>query len=611
MKRIGLPWILVLVGAFGAYGVALGGAFVYDDHHSVAENTALWSLANVPAFFTDVTLFSSLDNRMYRPVLLTTFAVDHAIAGGAVWMFKLTNVLLHAAAALLLAGLGRRLGLGRWAAAAAGLLFAVHPLVSETVNMISARSEGLLLVALLAGLHAHLYAQARGRGWPWVVALCGVIACGAKETGVVLPALVVALELVHWRQSGALRPRAVVVRLLPVVAVAVGYLLIRRALFGAATLPRVVVVGGADPLTGAGRDLLTQLCTMASALPGYLAQLVWPNALTLDPAVEFVRGPASATVLFGVVLIGGLTAWGLARPARRPVLFAATALAWLTSLPWIVVPLNVPLSEHRMYGLVAGAALAAGAALPRRADRGWLRAVAVAIPASFALGFGAVAFERSAAYRDECELWRRALVLAPESYRAHYSLGALAMRAGALEPALRHMRAAVARYPDYVSARRSIAELNLQLGERGDPVVALAHARWLVERGANNPFFRLLLSRALAAAARRTGDPAGYDQAVAAALSVHEFEAPKGLVYRTAAHARRLQGRPDLAVELLDESVSLGLDHWTVLLDRADAHRAAGQPAAAAADVRRAAQQAPFEPAVLAALQGLAAAPRD
>ena len=27
-----------------------------------------------------------------------------------------------------------------------------------------------------------------------------------------------------------------------------------------------------------------------------------------------------------------------------------TAMLWLVALPWVVVPLNAPLAEHRLYG---------------------------------------------------------------------------------------------------------------------------------------------------------------------------------------------------------------------------------------------------------------------
>ena len=51
------------------YVNSLDGSFHYDDFHSIVENPGVRSLANVPAFFWDITLFSVDDSKgMYRPV---------------------------------------------------------------------------------------------------------------------------------------------------------------------------------------------------------------------------------------------------------------------------------------------------------------------------------------------------------------------------------------------------------------------------------------------------------------------------------------------------------------------------------------------------------------
>ena len=51
--------ILIAMAATLAFGVSVGGDFVFDDVHSVRDNPALRSLWNIPAFFVDVDLFSS------------------------------------------------------------------------------------------------------------------------------------------------------------------------------------------------------------------------------------------------------------------------------------------------------------------------------------------------------------------------------------------------------------------------------------------------------------------------------------------------------------------------------------------------------------------------
>src|SRR5262249_3500623 len=151
---------------------------------------------------------------------LCTFAIDHALGGGEALPFKATSVLLHAATAWTLLALLLAHGAHRAAATLAALLFAVHPLASEAVDMVSARSEVLCVLGLLLAMRGHLaWIGGRAAGAA-ATALGALIACGSKETGVVLPVLLLWQELLRagvprtgaaWRRGGC--------RLLPALAV--------------------------------------------------------------------------------------------------------------------------------------------------------------------------------------------------------------------------------------------------------------------------------------------------------------------------------------------------------------------------------------------------------
>ena len=66
---------LVLLAPLLVYSNSLDGPFHYDDSHSIVDNPHIRSLANIPAFFSEPTLFSANpDNAMYRPLLLASFA---------------------------------------------------------------------------------------------------------------------------------------------------------------------------------------------------------------------------------------------------------------------------------------------------------------------------------------------------------------------------------------------------------------------------------------------------------------------------------------------------------------------------------------------------------
>src|SRR5262249_14972693 len=142
-------------------------SFHYDDIHSVEGNPAVKSLLNIPRFFVNPSLFDQdPSQKMYRPLLLTSYAIDHAISGDRGHAYHFTNLLAHAAAAMLLYFVIRKLMRMAWptvagtsvsaAAAFGALVFAVHPLNSEAVNYVSARSSLLCGVALLGATIAYL-----------------------------------------------------------------------------------------------------------------------------------------------------------------------------------------------------------------------------------------------------------------------------------------------------------------------------------------------------------------------------------------------------------------------------------------------------------------------
>lgn len=598
-------------GALLAYGAALSGALVYDDIHSVAANPALSELGNLPRFFVDPGLFSGNGDRMYRPVLLATLALNHAVGGGAVVVLKLGNLLAHVLTVLALWSWLRSVGLRARAATGGALLFAVHPLVSEAVNLVSGRSEQLLVLGLLLALRSHRAWQ-RGNGFAWLGVLGGgLLACGSKETGIVLPGLLACQEL-WWRSRARSnwRAGAAVLRLCPAAGLALGYLLVRRLLLGTATV-QLLGRANSEPLVGGGRDLVAQLATMGTALPRALLQAPFPFGLSLEPKIVLrdSLGDPWALLGWGSVLL--LTSVALAQWRRRPAVALGALFAWATSLPWIVIPLNLPLAEHRLYGMVAGLAVVAAAGWPSRTAPAWRRL----LPVAFVVMAVPLAALRSLDYRDERSLWRGAMAANPLHFRVHWGLGTAEYRHGRMPEAVAALATAWSLYPDHTTVQRNLVQALLQLpAARQQPFRALVHAQRYDAMMEADPFARILRAEAELQVGSSTGDPAWFAQAEQTALSCLLVGPPKGLVYRTAAMARRRLGDDAGALAHLDDSIRRGLDHWTVRLDRVEVLRALGRDREARQELMLCQQQAPGVPAVLAALRqsapGPGAAPR-
>ena len=602
LKRVDPVYALVALVALCSYGAALGGDFVYDDLHSVRDNLALRDPSRILEYFWNPSAFSSLDNKMYRPVLLVTFALDHALGGGAVWVFKLHNLLLHAACAVTLTGLARAYGAARIGAGLAGALFAAHPLLSEAVNMVSARSELLMQFGILLALAFHERGRHEARGQAWLVAVATFLAVGAKEPGVLVPALLLLREALA-RDPGGCALRSRIARLVPALVVAVAYLVVRKIVLGTATAAVPALAGHGDPFSGGSRGLVAQLATMALVVPRCLFQAIVPLGISIDPQVPVRTSFADPFVISGSLGCAALVVYGWWR--GRLLSRMGIGLALVCSGAWIVLPLNVMLAEHRLYGLLAGMAwvASAGLSLPGRPVR-CLRVAALAAVG----GFGVLAGARCLDYRDERQLWHAVLTSRPDSPRARCALGIAALTDGDLLAAREHLTRAVMVYPRLWRARRHLAMTELAMPRsESKPLTALVNAELVREQSPHDPFVRLLVAECLMAVGEVNSDSAWYVDAEKEALSCLEIAPPKGLVYIVAARARAKTGDVDGALGLLDTAIARGLSHGSVWLAKSDLLTQAGRQPEAVAILRRLLDMDPFDAIAKAAFSRLTA----
>ena len=168
---------LVFVSAVALYANSLGSDFVWDDTYAVVQNPSIRDLGHVPGFFTEpwsagttVERGRSKNVGFYRPLTLTSFAVDHAIWGARPFGFHLTNVLLHALLAVLVFSLALRWTGDSWIALGAGLLYAAHATHTEAVDVIAYRTSSPEKISAWrlppSSWHAKRDAVSR---WAWVL----------------------------------------------------------------------------------------------------------------------------------------------------------------------------------------------------------------------------------------------------------------------------------------------------------------------------------------------------------------------------------------------------------------------------------------------------------
>jgi len=424
-RRLILTALSVALLAVAAHAACLGGGFVYDDHRFVEQNPALDS-PDVAAFFLDPSTASAgegIQHDVYRPLRTLLFAVEWHLFGTRAWAWHLVGLLLHVLASVLVLRLLWPLVGRAWPAAAAGAaLFAVHPAGVESVAWISSQGDLLAMVlALLALIVLEREGALRTVGGTALAAL----ACFAKESALVLPALLLLRDLALPKEAApGRRTRYARVALLAVVAVAFLGLRLAR-IEGLAQVPEFP--GGSRIAAARG---------MLAGLAWYARDLLAPSGFPFDLQLPVPLSFAEPAVVVGLGLLLTLVAagvWGLW--TRRALLAFATlgALACLVPVSNVLVPLKALVAERFLYPVLicVAAGVAWGVSRLGRTGRGIaLAAVGVAV---LVLAF--VSADRARAWASDLTLWERVLRERPDHMRAYEGLGFEYLRAGRIHDA--------------------------------------------------------------------------------------------------------------------------------------------------------------------------------
>jgi tetratricopeptide (TPR) repeat protein len=317
---------LIPLAAIAVYWNSLGGDFVWDDRFLIVDNPRVQSFDRIGELLTHDYVFiaeTDLAYGYFRPLSSLSLAVDYAVWGPDPKGFHLTNLLLHVASTLLAGYLALRLGATRGVAWATSLLFAVHPIHTESVSWIAGRTDPLAF--LFAGGSFALFLVGEDRqGTPRRYFFGGsVLLFGlgllAKEMAAVVPLWIAACRF--WSPgegSVSRRLRRSAVAAWPWLLVVAGYAVVRFGLLAVA-----------PPEAPAEHTLLRALASAPTTVVRYLGWMAFPadlSAYIQNPYVTRLGDPRLLASLIVLAILAGILA-RIAR-ARPEVGRLATLLAF-------------------------------------------------------------------------------------------------------------------------------------------------------------------------------------------------------------------------------------------------------------------------------------------
>jgi protein O-mannosyl-transferase len=450
-----LPCALIAAAAFAAYSNDFHAPFLYDDVDSVLQNASIRHVAT--AFRPPGGLTVS-----GRPVLNLSFALCYAISGSAVWSYHALNLAIHVGAALLVLAIVRRtLALVRpheaeeellWPAFGAALLWALHPLQTESVAYVVQRAESLMGFFYLATLYGFVRFASGNGSWRWAafsVAAC-LLGMGTKEVMVTAPLIVLLYDRTFLANSFAEAWRR------------------RKALYIAYAgcwVPLAFLVAGAagrggSAGFGSGVPWWAYLLTQFEAIVRYLRLSVWPDPLVGDYG-RILAGNPIGVGLCAVVVLFLLAGTAALLWRRSPLGFVGAWFFVILAPSSSVIPISTEImAEHRMYLSLAAVVVILVMALNRFLGHGpFLAAIGL-----LALALGIASHRRVRVYESSSAFWGDVARKVPGNAGAWNNLGIILAEEGDQAAAIADYDRALAIAPAYAYAHYNRANSLVAMG---------------------------------------------------------------------------------------------------------------------------------------------------
>jgi len=339
-----------------------------------------------------------------RPLTYLTFHWNYLASGQNPLSYHWTNLLLHAANCILLLAIARKY-IPLFAAACVAVLFAVHPLQTETVTYVFARSS--LLSAHFALWSLWFYTRGKYLG----SALMFGVSLLAKEETVALPAVFLLLDLFERRHP---KP-AFYAALAGFAALAAG-----RLFYLIHAAPSAPGVGRVEGISTGGY-LLTEL----RVLWIYLRLVAAPVDLNINRDVAL-----SSNLFTPWTTLAALLALAFLLGALLVTLLAGTGKHWRWAALWglayfiLIAPSSSIVAqadfafEHRTYLPMVALLLGAGFLMERIPRKRLAAALLILVPLMVA---GTILRNRD--WRDEKTLWTKTAAQSPRKARSWLGLG--------------------------------------------------------------------------------------------------------------------------------------------------------------------------------------------
>jgi tetratricopeptide (TPR) repeat protein len=607
---------------FLAYANSFHAPFLVDNTEIVLNDTRVHSVTaeHVHRIFTQQ-YWETFNNGLYRPLTTLSFLFNYAVLdnGTDPFGYHCCNFILHAVNIVLVYLLGLAIFKRIPPALLMSTLWALHPVLTESVTNIVGRSDMLAAFGVLAALLCHREAiGAAGRrkaAWLAAIALASAIGIFSKESGIVVVAVFAIYDFAFVREV-SWRSR---VPNYAAAAVPCFVYLCARALV-LASAAHIFTPFNENPLMGAG--FWTVRMTAIKVVGRYFALLLWPARLSWDYGYNEV--PLFGWNLGGgedwkaiAALLGCAAAAALAvrfRRSSKPVFFAM-AFFFVTLSPTsnLLIRIGAIMAERFLYLPAVGFAIVvvwALDALWRRVPSGQpaYRHAARIVTAILLIGCAARTYARNGDWADPQRFWLSAVAAAPDSAKTNMAAATNATLATREEMAdsVHYADRALAildGLPDSMNSPSTYSDAGLLYLHLGDKIAAHDAAAISAAGSDASYWYRKSLGALLRSEKMELARDERY-RTENAARGIPGITALNGKLYLRLGRAYSRLADAPRALAALERGRELE-SAPDLLEELASAYRAAGEPRRAAQALVESLAMDPNRPATAAALVDL------
>ena len=410
-----------------AYSNSFHAGFVVDNRYLILRDTRIResTAENVGLIFSRTYWWPTSETGLYRPATTLSYLLNYAVLGNADrpegyhWL----NFLLHWLNVVLVYVLALRLLRKFWPAVFVAALWAVHPVLTESVTNIIGRSDLIAAMAVLSGFLMYVKSTDTKdwKRYAWLIGLMAVTTVGvfSKESAVAVLGVIVLYEFTFWKERKQFRG---LILGCAAVAVPLFAMLYQRAKVLAASPPAQFSFLD-NPLLGA--HFLASRLTAIAVLAKYLWILVWPAKLSADysyPQIPIASGTLHDWIAWiAVTAIVVAVAWQFRRN-RFYFFFVAFSFVVFVPVANLLFQTGTIMAERFLYLPSVGFAACAVMIVFAIGERTRFTLLAPITLCIIVAALGMRTWFRNSDWHDALSLATASVRTSPNSFKTHWAL---------------------------------------------------------------------------------------------------------------------------------------------------------------------------------------------